>query len=100
MYSAWNSAQWLHGNLDGRGVWGRMETDVCMAESPHCSPETVTTLFVNQLHPNQLYKIQGGKGKTLSHKRKSTIQNKKKAFFFRELVYQYTITYNSDSNHN
>ena len=79
-----------------------METDVCMPESPHCSPETVTTLFVNQLYPdvNKLHKIQRKKGKTLSHKRKSTIQNKNKAFFFRELVYQYTITYNSDSNHN
>ena len=35
----------LYGCLDGRGVWGRMDTCVCMAESLHCSPETITTLL-------------------------------------------------------
>ena len=39
----------LCGNLDGRGVWGKMDTCICMAESLLCSPETVTTLFVNWL---------------------------------------------------
>ena len=39
----------LCGSLDGRGVWGRMETCICMAESLPCSPETITTLFVNWL---------------------------------------------------
>jgi len=34
-------------SLDGRGVWGRMDTCVRMAESL-CSPsETTTTLLVN-----------------------------------------------------
>ena len=32
---------------DGRGVWGRMGTCVCVAESIHCPPETITTLFIN-----------------------------------------------------
>ena len=41
----------LCGSLDG--VWGRMDTCTCMAESLHCSPETLTTLFVNQLSPNR-----------------------------------------------
>ena len=40
----------LHGmlcdSLDGRGVLGGMDTDICMAESLHCSPETITTLLV------------------------------------------------------
>ena len=40
------------GSLDGRGVWGRMDTCMCMAESLHCSPETLTTLFVNRLSSN------------------------------------------------
>ena len=30
----------LCGSLDGRGVWGRTNTCICMAESLHCSPET------------------------------------------------------------
>ena len=35
----------LHGNLDGRGVWERMDIRICIAESLHCSPETTTTLL-------------------------------------------------------
>ena len=27
------------------GIWGRMDTCICMAESLHCSPETITTLL-------------------------------------------------------
>ena len=34
------------GSLDGRGVWGRMDTCICRAESLHCSPETITTLLI------------------------------------------------------
>ena len=34
----------LHGSLDGRFL-GRMDACVCMAESLHCSPETITTLL-------------------------------------------------------
>ena len=32
----------LSGSLDARGVWGRMDTCLCMAESFRCLPETVT----------------------------------------------------------
>ena len=39
----------LYGSLDGRKTWGRMDTCICMAQSLHCSPETVITLFVNRL---------------------------------------------------
>ena len=35
----------LCASLDGRGVYGRMDTHICVAESPHCSPEIVTTLL-------------------------------------------------------
>ena len=42
----------LCGSLDGKGVWGRMDTFVCMAESLHCSLETITALLINQLYPN------------------------------------------------
>ena len=33
----------LCGSLDGKGVWGR--TGICIAESLHCSPETITLLI-------------------------------------------------------
>ena len=36
----------LCGSLDGRGVWGRMDTRICMAESLHGSPETTTKLLI------------------------------------------------------
>ena len=36
----------LCGSLDGRGVWGRMDICICMAESLSCSPETITTLLI------------------------------------------------------
>ena len=35
----------LHGPLDGRGVWGRMDTCLCMAESLGRPLETITSLF-------------------------------------------------------
>ena len=45
-YSTGDSAQMLCGSLDGRGVWGRMDTCICMAESLHCLPETITALLI------------------------------------------------------
>ena len=41
LYSTWNCAQWC-ASLDGRGFGGRMDTCICMVESPHCSLETTT----------------------------------------------------------
>ena len=34
------------GSLDGRGVWGRMDTCACMAEPLCCPPETITSLLI------------------------------------------------------
>jgi hypothetical protein len=42
----------LFGSLDGRGVWRRVYTCICMAETLGCPPETIATLFVNLLYPN------------------------------------------------
>ena len=50
----------LCGSLDGKGVWGRMDTSVCMAESLCCPPETNN--IVNQLATPQ-YKIKSKKKK-------------------------------------
>jgi len=36
----------LCSSLDGGGVWGRMNTCMCMAESFYCPPETITTLLI------------------------------------------------------
>ena len=36
----------LRGSLNGRRVWGRMNTDICMAESLCCLPETYITLLI------------------------------------------------------
>ena len=35
----------LCGSLDGRGVWGRMDTCICMAESFSCPLGTITALL-------------------------------------------------------
>ena len=44
--STWNSAQCYVAAWIGGGVWGRIDTCVCMAESLHASPETVTALLI------------------------------------------------------
>ena len=36
----------LCGSLDGRVVWARMDTCICMPESLCCPPETMTTLLM------------------------------------------------------
>ena len=36
----------LCGNIDGRRVWGRVDTCLCMGESLHCSSETVTIFLI------------------------------------------------------
>ena len=45
LYSTWNSAQyyvvaWMAGEFGGERIY------ICVAESLHCSPETVTTLLI------------------------------------------------------
>ena len=34
------------GSLDGKGIWGRMDTCICMTEPLCCSSENITTLLV------------------------------------------------------
>ena len=57
------------GNLDGRGVWGRMDTCICMADSLHCSPETITTLLISytEIQKKKLKKKKKKVGKELVH---------------------------------
>ena len=37
----------LCARMDGRGVWGGMDTCICTAESLHCSPKPTTTLLID-----------------------------------------------------
>ena len=37
----------LCGSLDGRTIWGRMDTCICMTESLHYPPEIITTLLIS-----------------------------------------------------
>ena len=37
------------GRLDGRGVWGRMDTCMCVAEPLRCSLEAITTLLTGYI---------------------------------------------------
>ena len=46
LYSTWNSAQCYTPAWMGAGIWGRIDTCIPMAESLHCSPETITTLLI------------------------------------------------------
>ena len=48
--------------LGWEGVWGAwihvMDMCICVAESPHCSPETITTLLIGYTpRQNQKFKI-------------------------------------------
>ena len=47
----------LCGSLDGRGVWGRMYTCICMAESLHHSPEIITILLISCVVVQSLSRI-------------------------------------------
>ena len=46
----------LCGSLDGRRIWGRMDTCMCKAESLYCSPETIKTLL-NGYTPIQMFLV-------------------------------------------
>ena len=46
--STGSSAQRYVAAWMGAGFQGRMDPRISMAESLHCSPETITPLFVNQ----------------------------------------------------
>ena len=46
LYNTWNSIQCYVPAWMGEGVWGRMDTRICMAESLCCSPETTTALLI------------------------------------------------------
>ena len=45
LYSTGNCSM-LCVSLEGRKVWGRMDTCICLADSLCCPPEGITTLLI------------------------------------------------------
>ena len=46
LYSTGNCSMFC-GSLEGREIWGRVDTCICMAESLCCPTETITTLSIS-----------------------------------------------------
>ena len=55
----------LCGSWDVRGVWGRSDTCICMAESLCCSPEIVTTLLIGYTPMQNKQILKNGVGKVI-----------------------------------
>ena len=68
----------LCGSFDGRGVWGRMDRCICMAESLCCPPETITTLLIGYTPIYHIIYLWNLKNNTneLIYKTNSVIENK------------------------
>ena len=47
----------LCASLDGREVWGWMDTHICMTESLHCSPETITLLLIGYTQIQNIFGV-------------------------------------------
>ena len=56
LYNTWDSAQRYVPAGMGGGVWRRMDTCMCMAESLHYSPET-TVLLIGSILIQNVYGI-------------------------------------------
>ena len=67
----------LCASLDGREVWGRTDTCICMAESLHCSPEHITTLLIGYTPMQNVFGVKklkfGGKKRSPAAKTFGTI---------------------------
>ena len=68
----------LCGGLDGREVWGRMDTCICLIESLCCPYETIIALLTGYT-PVQNKKLKKSKTKPLSH---TLLQKRKDCVFF------------------
>ena len=55
----------LCANLDGRVIWGRMDTCTLMAESFHCPPETIITLLTGYTPIQNVFGVKKIKLKTM-----------------------------------
>ena len=66
------------GSLDGRRVWGKMDTCICMAELLCCAPETITTLSISYtpIQNKKLKKERTCSNRLLVSWRKSNMKDK------------------------
>ena len=53
----------LCASLDGKGVWGRTDMCISMAESLPCSPETITTLLISYSPIQNVFSVKNNKNK-------------------------------------
>ena len=67
----------LCGSLDGRGVWGRIDTCICTDELLPCSLETIKTLLISHI-PTQNKKLKKEYLET-NNNDNTTIQNLREA---------------------
>ena len=47
----------LCASLDGRGLGGRANACTCIAESPHCPPETTTSLLISYIPMQNVFGV-------------------------------------------
>ena len=83
----------LCGSLDGRGVWVRMDTSVCTAESLCCSPETITTLLTGIPQ----YKIKSLKKNSIVLAQKKTHRSTRNREPRNKPIHLYQLTYDKGS---
>ena len=82
----------LCASLDGKRVWGRMDT--CMAESLCCSPETTTTLLISYAPYKMFLVLKNIKRKTIDREKKRYIKSPTRNIFFVLLKKKIYIWYN------
>ena len=76
----------LYGSLDGRGVWGSMDTCICAAESLCCPLETITALLTGSDIKLKVFFLKQKTGSFFLHK---------KGLF--EVMWSWELSYNEDS---
>ena len=71
LYSIWNSTQCLCTSLDGRGFGGRKDTCICMTESLHYLPETITILLIGSTPIQNVFGVKKRNKMKIKHKEQS-----------------------------
>ena len=72
----------LCASLDGKWVWGRMDSCIYMAESLCCSPKTTTTSLISYAPYKMFLVLKNIKRKTIDYKKKRYIKSPTRNIFF------------------
>ena len=81
-------------SLDGRRVWGRMDTCICMAEFLHCSPETIATLLTRYT-PRQILKFKENKKNLFRCEQQNSTQMTEQ---WREVIFSHKKAYRKNGS--